>query len=266
MSIGIIAGKGDLPILLASKVRDLGLEPSIAIIDGFGNILDFSEFNAEVFKMGLAGQILDFFKNVKVKNLVFAGKVERPSWFDLRVDEVGRVLLLRIVKNKVLGDDSVMNIISNFVAERGFTILAPDELLGSSQMSLNTNILPTQDDMLDIKLGIKIAKLLGQGDVGQAVVVEKGRILGVEGAEGTDALITRCKDLRSNSEPLAILVKVPKPMQSVKLDPPVIGPETIINLANSGFKGLALERVIVIDRPRVLSLANQFRLFIYECP
>ncbi len=266
MDIGIIAGRGDLPISLALHARSVGLEPRIAIIDGFGDAADFQDFTAKVFKMGFVGKVLEFFKSAEVKNLVFAGKVDRPCWSDLRLDDMGRMLLFNILKNKLLGDDSLMNIIADFVQGQGFAIVAPADLMKSDEISMHTDSFPTQEDLLDIELGARAAKLLGQVDIGQAVVVENRHVLAVEGAEGTDALITRCKDLRTIHGPSAILVKALKPIQSIKLDPPAVGPDTIINLERCGFKGLALEKggVIIIDRLKVLSLANQFKIFIYE--
>jgi DUF1009 family protein len=209
---------------------------------------------------------LEFFQSAKVKNLVFAGKVDRPCWSDLRLDDMGRMLLFNILKNKLLGDDSLMNIIAEFVKSQGFAIIAPADLMKSDEISMHTDSLPTQEDLLDIELGVRAAKLLGQVDIGQAVVVENGHILAVEGVEGTDALIARCSDFVIRAKPSAILVKVLKPIQSIKLDPPAVGPDTILNLARCGFKGLALEKggVIIIDRQQVVRLANQFKIFIYE--
>ena len=266
MSIGIIAGKGELPISLAHYARSVGLEPYVAVMEGFGDVLSFRDFSAKVFKIGYVGQILNFFKDSNIKKLVFAGKVDRPKWSDLRIDDMGRMLLFRILKNEVLGDDSLMNIIANFVQEKGFAIVAPADFLHSCEISITTNSIPSQEDMGDIELGIKAAKLLGQVDVGQAVVVERGCVLGVEGQEGTDALIQRCQSLKKYDNPSGILIKALKPIQSSKLDPPVVGPDTIVKLAQGGFRGVALERgaVIIIEPDRVLSLANQFELFVYQ--
>jgi len=81
---------------------------------------------------------------------------------------------------------------------------------------------------------------LGAVDVGQAVVVERGVVLGIEAIEGTDALVARCGALRRETSG-GVLVKIAKPAQERRVDLPTIGVRTVEALAAAGLAGIAVE-------------------------
>jgi hypothetical protein len=265
MILGVIAGRGDLPILLLNKAIETGTASFVALLDGFADSKDFYSAESSTFKIGEVKKIIDFFKQNNVTHIVFAGKVDRPKWSDLYVDSMGGTLLARILKNKFIGDDNVMKTIASFVEELGFSIISPlDILQGINNSSILTILKPSEEDLRDIELGLKVSKMIGEFDIGQAVVVENGYVLGVEAAEGTDNLIKRCGALKRNSDPCGVLIKTLKPQQSIKLDPPVVGIATIQNVAESGLKGIAVEKssVIILEIEKVINLANQLNIFI----
>ncbi|HET6520294.1 MAG TPA: LpxI family protein, partial [Geminicoccaceae bacterium] len=115
----------------------------------------------------------------------------------------------------------------------------------------------------DIALGVEVARRLGELDVGQAVVVQQAHVLGVEAAEGTDALLRRCAELRRDG-PGGVLVKVKKPQQERRADLPTIGPETVRGAAAAGLRGIAVEtgHTLVADRRRTIEAADAAGLFI----
>ena len=82
--------------------------------------------------------------------------------------------------------------------------------------------------MIDITRGVKVAFVLGQLDVGQAVIVQQGLVLGMEGIEGTDELIKRCGGYKRKGSG-GVLVKLRKPQQDMRIDLPTIGVKTIEN-------------------------------------
>ena len=104
---------------------------------------------------------------------------------------------------------------------------------------------------------------MGGLDVGQAVVVQQGVVLGVEAAEGTDRLLLRCGELR-RAGPGGVLVKIAKPGQERRVDLPTIGVATITNAATAGLAGIAVEAasVLVVDRPGVVGRADATGLFV----
>jgi DUF1009 family protein len=265
MVLGVIAGRGALPILLLNKAIETGTASFVALLDGFADAKDFHSAESSIFRIGEVKKIIDFFKQNNVTHIVFAGKVDRPKWSDLYVDSMGGTVLARILKNKFIGDDNVMKTIALFVEELGFSILSPlDILQGINNSSILTILKPSEEDLRDIELGLKVSKMIGEFDIGQAVVVENGYVLGVEAAEGTDGLIKRCGALKRNSDSCGVLIKTLKPQQSIKLDPPVVGITTIQNIAKSGLRGIAVEKssVIILEIEKVINLANQLNIFI----
>ena len=114
----------------------------------------------------------------------------------------------------------------------------------------------------DIAIGVEAARALGAHDIGQAVVVQAGRVLGVEGVEGTDGLIERCAALQE-AGPGAVLVKMKKPGQERRADLPTIGLTTIEKLAEAGFSGVAFEagETLILERAQAVARADAHGVF-----
>ena len=122
---------------------------------------------------------------------------------------------------------------------------------------------PDAQALADIEHGQRLARALGALDIGQAVVVQQGLVLGVEAIEGTDALLRRCAALRREG-PGGVLVKVEKPGQEQRADRPTIGPQTVALAAEAGLRGIAVEAgaTIVLDRDEVVAAADRAGLFV----
>jgi len=261
--IGIIAGNGLLPISLAENFVKQGGQCYIAILEDASVQSDlYKNFSHEFFKIGMVGAIIKYFRKHNVTNLIFAGGVNRPNLRSIKVDLIGSALLACILKQKFLGDDKVLTIISNFLIQEGFTIISSYEILNGNN-NIITKVIPSSQDIIDIKLGVQLLNKIGEMDVGQSVIVEDGYILGIEAAEGTDNLIKRCTVLRKNPTG-GVLVKMMKNSQNDKIDIPTIGLKTIENLAIYGYKGVSMQqnKVIIIDPQNVCELANKYNLFI----
>src|SRR6185437_13325434 len=104
---------------------------------------------------------------------------------------------------------------------------------------------PTTEALQDIAQGFEVVARLGELDIGQAAAVCDGLVLAVEAAEGTDAMLKRIATLPERlrgtpAKPRGALVKAPKPIQDRKTDLPVIGVETVKNVAAAGLAGIAL--------------------------
>jgi len=143
--------------------------------------------------------------------------------------------------------------------ERFLALTNPDE----SADPLRIRIIPDEQAEADIKRGIEVARGLGALDVGQAVVVQQGIVLGVEAIEGTDRLIRRCGELRREG-PGGVLVKMKKPGQDRRLDLPTIGVNTVREAASAGLRGIAVETggALVLGRDAVTAEADRMGLFV----
>ncbi|WP_341763692.1 LpxI family protein [Candidatus Tisiphia endosymbiont of Beris chalybata] len=262
--VGIIAGEGNLPILLANNFIQQGKQCHIAVLSDKVDLISYRNFSYQIFKIGMVGAIIEYFHQHNVKDIVLAGGIKRVNLRSIKVDLIGSLLLARILKQKFLGDNKLLSVIIAFLQEKGFNIISYYETLNAST-EIITLALPSAQDLLDIELGRKLLNNISAVDVGQSVVVEDGYIIGIEAAEGTDSLITRCAALRKKSVG-GILVKGMKKGQDTRVDMPTIGLKTIHNLINNHYKGLALEKnkVIIIEPQLLIESANKYGLFIHN--
>ena len=259
--LGIIAGNGDLPDEIANIYVGSGGDCFIASID---KDRSYNGVPCKKFALGAVGAILEYFEENKVEDVIIIGGIERPDLKALSVDWCGTLLLASIVKQRFLGDDNVLKIVMNYVQSKGFNVISPLEILAKNSGKLIASAtLPASSDNEDIEVGSSVLKTMGSLDVGQSVVVCGGYVLGIEAAEGTDNLIRRCELLRRKDKG-GVLIKRSKTGQDMRLDVPVIGPETIFCLAKHGFNGLAIEKngVIIIKPEETQRLLDENGLFL----
>lgn len=262
--LGIIAGGGDLPVRLIEAARAAGRELYVLAIKNQADLALPDGIAHDWVRLGAGGKGLDLLRAAGVRDIVFAGRIKRPSLTALMPD--GRTArFLAKVAGKALGDDGLLRaVVTEFEAE-GFRVIGAQEVFGGLLMTRGTLGRHTPDDTAraDIRHGVKIARAIGALDIGQAVVVQQGIVLGVEGVEGTDALIERCGGLRREG-PGGVLVKAKKPEQERRVDLPTIGPETVTRAAAAGLRGIAVEagQALILDRAAVVAEADRLGLFL----
>jgi DUF1009 family protein len=264
--IALIAGDGNLPKLIIDELNKQKID-FIILIPG-NNLYEKTLANTKCFpiKPGKVKQILNILNHEKVTSIIFAGHIKRPGLLSLNFDSVGLSLLAKITACKIQGDNSVLSVISKFLEEQGFKVIAPNIILPSllAPTGILGKIQPDEDDLKDIKLGQKVLSTLSDMDIGQAVIVENNYVLGIEAAEGTDNLIIRCKELKRENMRKGVLIKMKKTNQDARLDLPTIGPITIENVFKSNLKGIAItaQKSIIINLAEVVRLADKYGIFI----
>lgn len=215
-------------------------------------------------RLGAGGKGIELLHQAGVEDVVFAGKFHRPSLAEMRPDARTAKLLVKAGRT-AWGDDSLLSAMVKEFEKEGFRIVAPDDIVTDLLAPSGPfgAIEPDKAALDDISRGVAVARALGDADVGQAVVVQEGIVLGVEAAEGTDRLIARCKDLQRDG-PGGVLVKVKKPDQERRVDLPVIGVETVRAASDAGLRGIAVEAggSLVIGRDRVTEAADAAGIFI----
>jgi DUF1009 family protein len=263
--LGIIAGSGMLPQALARRCLDMGRPAVVVALDGFADLGDFEPHVRTSLRMGQGKKIISFFKKSGVRDLVFIGALRRPGIKELSPDlwtlwKLGPALI-----RGQLGDDGLLRVVRDLFEKEGFCIhgvqkFLPELLASSGPLGIYD---ADRSDEPDIDHAIRVVNALGSVDVGQAAVIQNGIILGVEGAEGTSALITRCASLKRLG-PGPILVKGAKPQQDHDLDLPTIGPNTVELAIRAGFRGIVVEQgaTLLADPMRVIQMANESKIFI----
>lgn len=263
--LAIIAGGGSLPRRLIEAAAARGTE---VLVIGLKDHVDAETLAAApasaVLPLGAAGKALELLRQNGIRDLVFAGRVRRPSLRELKPDWWG-VRFFAKVGFKSLGDDGLLRAIVKAVENEGFRVLGVHEVLESLLMPEGPlgRLRPDAEAEIDIQRGLEVARALGAVDVGQAVVVQQGLVLGVEAIEGTDQLLARCAALRREG-PGGVLIKIRKPGQERRMDLPTIGLSTLRNAAAAGLRGLAVESggALILDMKNIREEADQSGLFV----
>ena len=265
----IIAGEGNLPILLAEKNKDFIVISirSLSVSKKFKNvtyIVDMLDFN----------EMIKIFKTHEIKNLIFAGKFYRKKNYKKKVSQEVKKIL---DETKFLGDDSTLKKIRGFFEKNGFKVVSPNTLIKhnfkGNEIVFNKKLHSNENSkyfLNTIKIGKNILDLISKFDIGQSLVARKNHILGIEGIEGTNELIKRCgtyynKQLNEDNEFGPVLIKLPKVNQMFDLDIPVIGIDTIKLAYKYNFFGIGFSRkgVLIVNETEIRSFCEKKNFYLF---
>jgi UDP-2,3-diacylglucosamine hydrolase len=262
--LGILAGGGDLPARLARVCRADGREVFVLAFEGQTDPRSVAGVEHAWCRLGAIGRALETLRKADVRDLVMVGPIKRPSLGELKLDRKGMQLLAKVGID-ILGDDGLLRAVVGTLEAGGFNVVGVDDILAGALAPEGRigAVAPDAEAQIDIERGVAVARTLGAADVGQSVVVQQGIVLGVEAAEGTDALLDRCGGLRRDA-PGGVLVKLKKPQQETRVDLPTIGVTTVRNAAAAGLRGIAVQAggALVIDRAAVAREADAAGLFV----
>lgn len=263
--LGIIAGGGTLPRRLVESCRTKGRDVFVLALEGEAEPETVEGVAHAWCRIGAAAKGLKLLRDHGVEELVIAGGVRRPSLGAIRPDWRAAKFFAK-VGYRLLGDDGLLSAIAKELEIEGFHLIGAHDLLderASVPEGPLGRLKPNAGATTDIARGIEIARAIGALDIGQAVVVQQGLVLGVEAIEGTDALLRRCGGLRRAGQG-GVLVKVEKPGQEKRIDRPTVGPQTVRLAAEAGLAGIAVAAgtTLLLDRDEVIREADAAGLFV----
>lgn len=264
MQPGLIAGAGKLPLLLKHKWQEQGYQPVVIGIDGFAE----ADLNPDiVIPLGAAGRMVAYLKEKSVTDLVVAGRVSRPDFLKLKPDTRGMMIIAKILLKKKIGDDALLRLLKTEIEKDGFKLRGIHEFLPQllTPLGLLTKTRIRNADWISIEMGYAAARDHGQKDLGQAVVVQNGSVIGFEGDKGTNAMIRDAGKNKQQIERGPILVKTCKPQQDKNLDLPTAGISTAQECAKAGFAGIVLQahETLLIDREEVIDFCDRHNMFLF---
>lgn len=264
-ALGIIAGAGPVPRQLIQACRDAGRPVCVVAFEGQTDPETVSGVPHLWTRLGAAGDILDFLRAQGVGELVLAGPIKRPSLSEVRPDWRATRFFARIGKRAFSDDGLLGSIVKALEEEEGFRVVGVDRLLGGGAVPAGPlgRLRPDAQAEADIRRGVEAARALGRLDIGQAVVVQQGTVLGLEAIEGTDALLARCATLRL-AGPGGVLVKLTKPQQERRVDLPTIGRRTVEAAREAGLRGIAVDArgILIVEREATVAAADAAGLFL----
>ena len=260
--LGIIAGNGVYPRLLAEAARKAGVKKIIAA--AFTNETD-PEITQHVdltewMRVGQLNRLLKFFDQNKVHHAIMAGQIAPKNLFDLRPDWKALLLLGKLKERNA---ESLFAAIADELARIDVDLLPATTFLEDCLVpaGLIAGAKLSRQEEEDIDLGWKIAKEIARLDIGQTVIVKNGTVVAVEAFEGTNEAISRGGALAREG---AVMVKVAKPNQDMRFDAPVIGVETIRVAVEAKLRVIAVEagKTLLLEPKAIADLAAHSKLSI----
>ena len=255
--LGIIAGKGNYPLLLAESARQQGVREIFALAFHGETERRIEQLADRVVwvRLGQLGAAYTALQASGIPHFVMAGQITPTSLFNMRMD---RELLALLGRLRERNAHSIFGALTTELGQRGIELLPASCFMEAhmAEPGVLTTRAPTPAQAADIELGLSVAKTTSGLEIGQTVVLKDGTILAVEAFEGTDATILRAGKLGG---PGAVVVKVSKRGHDVRFDLPVIGERTLKALRKAGVAVLAVEarRTILLDRLAVLAQAER---------
>lgn len=269
-AIAILSGAGLLPVKLAEAIQSQGGRPVVVAIAGEADPDAFPDTDVHVLHWGEVGRLTRLLNETGCREAVFAGTIaRRPELGSLRPDLGALKLLPRILGLMGGGDDRVLRAVAQLFDEHGVRLVSPLQV--APQLGVPPGLLagrpPGPRSAEELALALRAARSLGALDIGQAAVAAGGRVVAVEGAEGTDALLERVGELRRAGRIPAkggVLVKCMKPSQDPRLDVPAIGAATAETARAAGLDGVGAQAggAILVGREETLDTFREAGLFL----
>lgn len=269
--LGVIAGGGQLPVVLADHLAASGQAYFIARITPYAD----AALNAHPGSdngLGHMGARMRAMREAGVEAVVLIGQVPRPDVSKLDLDDGAVAMLPAIMEALPQGDDALLRTILNEHERAGFQVVGAEAVMGDllAPEGVWGAVAPTTTHRKDIVKGAKVAHAIGAFDIAQGVVVCEGHVLAMEAAEGTDEMLKRVAALpaalRGSAEKRrGVLVKRPKPIQERRIDLPTIGVRTVEGAAAAGLAGVAVEAggALAVRRADLIAAADRAGLFVY---
>ncbi|HME89737.1 MAG TPA: UDP-2,3-diacylglucosamine diphosphatase LpxI [Chthoniobacterales bacterium] len=261
-TLGIIAGNGVYPKILAAAARKAGVKKIVAaaFTEETDASIDKHADIVEWLRLGQLGRLLKFFREQKVHRAIMAGQIAPKNLFDLRPDVKALVVLAKLKQRNA---ESIFTAIADELKKVDVDLLPAttflEDDLAKSGLIAGAKLSRAEED--DVDLGWDVAKQMATLDIGQTIIVKNGAVLAVEAFEGTNDAIKRGGALAREG---AVMIKVAKPNQDMRFDVPVIGVETIRVAAEAKLRVIAVEsgKTLLLEREKVVDLAQRAKISI----
>jgi DUF1009 family protein len=269
--VGLIAAGGVMPFAVADSLVARGIDPVVFALRGSCDPVAVERFRHHWISVGQLGRAVKLFRAEHCRDLVFIGTLVRPALSEIRLDWGTVRVFGRLWSAFRGGDDHLLSGVGRILEQDGFRMVgikdvAPELLMPEGCLTARA---PDENAVIDIAKGCDVLRALGPFDIGQAVVVIDGHVVGVEDIEGTDGLLARVARLRKEGRIRAavargVLVKAPKSGQDLRFDLPTIGPRTIEGAAQAGLSGIAAvaANTIVAEPQVMIETADAAGLFV----
>ena len=255
--LGIIAGRGAYPRLLAEGARKQGVRQVVAVAFRGETDPKIEKVADQVIwlHVGQLEAMLEAFRKHGIAQAVMAGQIAPSNIFNVRLDVRALAILARL---KDRNARTIFGAIGDELKAIGVELLPAYRFMEDTMPApgLLSCRAPTERERQDIELGLQAAKATSALEIGQTVVVKEGIILAVEAFEGTDETLLRAAKLGGAG---AVVVKVARQGHDMRYDIPVVGLRTMAVLKKIKATVLAVEarRTILLEKEKVIEMADR---------
>ena len=269
-TLGLIAGEGEFPKLVARGARHAGRPVAVVALRGCADP-ELRELADAFCWRGIVqlGRWIRALRRAGCREVIMAGRVRKstmfagPRWLQW-LQYLPDLTSIRVwyfhARDK--RNDTLLRAVADELERRGLTLVdstkyCPEALVEEGVLTLFD---PPASARADAEFAWPLLKRIAGMDIGQSLAVKEKEVIAVEAIEGTDKLIARAGELCPQGG--WTLVKVAKPAQDMRFDVPTIGPNTIENLHRARARGLVVEagKTILLEREKTLELAKRYRI------
>ncbi len=264
-ALGIIAGSGAYPLLVAQSARRSGVQKIVAAAFTGETKPELEPAVDEIqwMRVGQLARLINFFRDSGVHHAMMAGQIAPKNLFDLRPDWKALLLLARLKRRNA---ETIFGGIADELAAAGVELLPAtsflEDAVAPAGLIVGSRLSRRQEE--DVAFGLGVAKEISRLDIGQTVLVRNGTVVAVEAFEGTNDAIQRGGALARKG---AVMVKVSKPNQDFRFDVPVIGVETLRVAAEANVRVIAVEagRTLLLEKEELIARASASGISVFGC-
>ena len=255
---GLIAGNGRFPVLALEAARKTGIEiVAIGIKEEASKEIEALASRCYWISLGALSKLIDICRQESITEIMMCGQVKHAKIFSSIVPDWRLVKLLASLDTK--NTDALIGGVQKMLAGEGITLADSTLLLKEllAKEGVLTRRKPSAEETRDLDYGRKIAAALSAHDIGQSVAIAERACVAVEAMEGTDTMLRRAASL-VEGKPLR-LIKASGRRRHLLFDVPVIGPQTIDVMRETGTTTLAVDagRTLLLDGAELIERANQ---------
>jgi DUF1009 family protein len=256
--LGIIAGEGKLPAILANAARDKGYKVIVFALseyaqDSVKNVAD----KVHLIALGQLGRNAELLRKEGVTEAVLIGKVPKLNLLR-NITKFDWTAVKELTKLPNFNDDTIQFAVGDLMESRGIKVLTQTEFLRDlfPDVGVLTARHPTPEEYGDIHYGLTVAREIARLDIGQTVVVRDRMILAIEAIEGTDEAIKRAVGYARKP---VVVVKVAKPNQDQRFDVPTVGLNTLESMKArepGGVLAIEAKETMVVEQDEMVKYCN----------
>ena len=261
--VALIAGRGRYPVITAASIRAAGVPLRLIAMDDETEpdlVASFPPGERVTLNVGQVGKMLDTLKDFGAGYALMAGQVKPKKLFHGLTPDLKAASILFSLKRR--NAETIFGAIANEIEKQGVTLLDARAFIDDQLATAGAMCGKFGTDQEYLDHGIHIAREIARLDIGQGCVVRKGTVLAVEAFEGTDDMLRRAGQFKTDE---TLFVKTVKAKQDFRFDVPVFGLRTLETMNGAGLKAAALEagKVIVLDKPAVLKQAKSWGIALH---